>query len=76
MSLIISQSRLTAAKTHQKVKLDLISKGWIPTDAAEEQPFDIIVDMGIDNETEKEYFKHCKLNLGKLLKLQVGLLVV
>ena len=53
MSLIVSQSRLTAAQTHQKIKLDLISKGWIPTDAAEEQPFDIIVDMGIDKESEK-----------------------
>ena len=68
MNLIISQSRLTAAGTHQKVKLDLISKGWIPTDAAEEQPFDIIVDMGIDNESEKRIFQTLQVKSWKTLK--------
>jgi hypothetical protein len=32
------------------VKLDLLDRGWIPIDAAEEQPFDMIVDVGIHND--------------------------
>ena len=68
MSLIISQSRLTAANTHNKVKLDLISKGWIPTDAAEEQPFDIIIDMGINHETKKREFQTLQVKSWKTLK--------
>ena len=68
MSLKISQSRLTAVTTHTKVKLDLISKGWIPTDAAEEQPFDIVVDMGLDDKTEKRIFETLQVKAWKSLK--------
>ena len=47
MSLIIAQSRLSAAETHCRVRFDIIQRGWIPTNAEEEQPFDMVVDMGI-----------------------------
>ena len=47
MSLIIAQSRLSASETHCRVRFDIIQRGWIPTNAEEEQPFDMVVDMGI-----------------------------
>ena len=47
MSLIIAQSRLSAAETHCRVRFDIMQRGWIPTDGEEEQSFDLIVDMGV-----------------------------
>tara|TARA_B100001559_G_C16401226_1_gene575882 strand:+ start:263 stop:769 length:507 start_codon:yes stop_codon:yes gene_type:complete len=50
MGVEINKSRITARITHDKVKLDLLARGWIPIDAAEEQPFDIILDVGIHDD--------------------------
>jgi hypothetical protein len=50
MDTIINKSTITARITHNKVKLDLLNRGWISIDAAEEQPFDIILDVGIHND--------------------------
>jgi len=50
MGVIINKSRLSAKITHDKVKLDLLARGWMPLDAAEEQPFDIILDVGIHDD--------------------------
>ena len=51
MGVEINKSRITARITHDKVKLDLLSRGWLSIEAAEEQPFDLIVDVGIHNDT-------------------------
>ena len=53
MDTIINKSTITARLTHTKVKLDLLNRGWIPIDAAEEQPFDIILDVGIHNDARR-----------------------
>ena len=53
MDTIINKSTITARITHNKVKLDLLNRGWIPIDAAEEQPFDIILDVGIHNDARR-----------------------
>ena len=53
MDTIINKSTITARITHNKVKLDLLNRGWIPIDAAEEQPFDIILDVGLHNDTRR-----------------------
>jgi hypothetical protein len=50
MDTVINKSTITARITHNRVKLDLLDRGWIPIDAAEEQPFDMIVDVGIHND--------------------------
>ena len=53
MDTIINKSTITARITHNKVKLDLLNRGWISIDAAEEQPFDIILDVGIHNDARR-----------------------
>ena len=53
MDTIINKSTITARITHNKVKLDLLNRGWIPIDAAEEQPFDIILDVGLHNDARQ-----------------------
>ena len=53
MDTIINKSTITARITHNKVKLDLLNRGWISIDAAEEQPFDIILDVGIHNDARQ-----------------------
>ena len=50
MGVEINKSRITARITHDKVKLDLLSRGWLSIEAAEEQPFDLIIDVGIHND--------------------------
>ena len=55
MDTIINKSTITARITHNKVKLDLLNRGWIPIDAAEEQPFDIILDVGIQHNDTRQF---------------------
>ena len=66
MSLIIAQSRLSAAETHCRVRFDIIQRGWIPTDAEEEQSFDLIVDMGVVS--DKREFQTIQVKSWKTLK--------
>jgi len=47
----VNQSRNTSRTTHDQVRVDLGLKGWAPIEAAEEQPYDLIIDKGIDNDT-------------------------
>ena len=44
---LINQSRLTAGETHAAVSLHLFQLGWLPTNAAEEEVYDISVDVGL-----------------------------
>ena len=55
MDTIINKSTITARITHHRVKLDLLNRGWIPIDAAEEQPFDIILDVGIQHNDTRQF---------------------
>ena len=43
----INQSRLTAGATHTAVLSHLFKLGWVPTNAAEEEVYDIFVDVGL-----------------------------
>ncbi len=49
----IPQSKLTGEITQKDVERDILSRGWQPITSALEQPYDIIVDLGIDFEEEK-----------------------
>ena len=66
MSLIIAQSRLSAAETHCRVRFDIMQRGWIPTDGEEEQSFDLIVDMGVGS--DKREFQTIQVKSWKTLK--------
>ena len=66
MSLIIAQSRLSAAETHCRVRFDIMQRGWIPTDGEEEQSFDLIVDMGVVS--DKREFQTIQVKSWKTLK--------
>ena len=67
-NLIINQSRLTARTVHNRVLLDLLDKGWIAIDAAEEQPVDVIIDMGLSSESESRIFNTIQIKSWKSLK--------
>ena len=67
MSLIIAQSRLSAAETHCRVRFDIMQRGWIPTDGEEEQSFDLIVDMGVKSD-KREFQTSCPLGSCHILE--------
>ena len=64
--MIQAKSRITGEITHHQIKLDLLSKGWLPIDAALEQPFDIIIDMGLIS--DKREFQTIQVKSWKTLK--------
>ena len=66
MSLIIAQSRLSAAETHCRDRFDIMQRGRIPTDGEEEQSFDLIVDMGVVS--DKREFQTIQVKSWKTLK--------
>ena len=47
--MIDNKSRQTAALITLDVTRDITSKGWICMRSEEEAPYDLIVDMGLDN---------------------------
>tara|TARA_Y100000004_G_scaffold195394_1_gene262269 strand:+ start:2146 stop:2610 length:465 start_codon:yes stop_codon:yes gene_type:complete len=47
--MIANKSRQTSALTTLKVQEDLTRKGWVVMRSEEECPYDLIVDMGIEN---------------------------
>ena len=64
--MIQAKSRITGEITHHQIKLDLLSRGWLPIDAALEQPFDIIIDMGLIS--DKREFQTIQVKSWKTLK--------
>ena len=64
--MILGKSRISGEITHHRIKLDLLSKGWLPIDAAIEQPFDIIIDMGLIS--DKREFQTIQVKSWKTLK--------
>tara|TARA_B100001175_G_C18948339_1_gene374704 strand:- start:8 stop:478 length:471 start_codon:yes stop_codon:yes gene_type:complete len=51
-----NQSRQTAEITLQEVKLDLIKRGWFVSNAPEEAPYDLAVDLGLDEKNERIWY--------------------
>ena len=48
-----NQSRQTAQINLQEVKLDIIKRGWFVFEASEECPYDLAVDLGLDEKNER-----------------------
>ena len=66
----IPQSRLTGLKTQHIVEGDILNRGWQPIRAELEQPYDIIVDVGI------EAILHKSLNSASVKPLTGALVIV
>ena len=64
----IPQSRLTGLKTQHIVEGDILNRGWQPIRAELEQPYDIIVDVGIDLEKEGRIFQTIQVKSWGTLK--------
>ena len=64
----IPQSKLTGEITQKDVERDILSRGWQPITSALEQPYDIIVDLGIDFEEEKRFFQTIQVKSWNSLK--------
>ena len=48
-----NKSRKTAQINLQEVKLDIIKRGWFVCEAPEEAPYDLVVDLGLDEKNER-----------------------
>ena len=54
--MIENQSRKTAQINLQEVKLDIIKRGWFVLEASEEAPYDLAVDLGLDEKNERIWY--------------------
>ena len=51
-----NKSRQTAQINLQQVKLDIIKRGWFVCEAPEEAPYDLAVDLGLDEKNERIWY--------------------
>ena len=53
--MIKNKSRMTAAMITLDVQKDITSKGWSCMRSEEEAPYDLIVDIGLNNDNQREF---------------------
>ena len=54
--MIGNKSRQSSEIVFQEVKLDIIKRGWFVCEAPEEAPYDLVVDLGLDEKNERIWY--------------------